>query len=162
MRLQTCSRQTYARLAWLFLVFVSSRAIADETVTLTTFFPQQPAQDRPLAAAVNLNPGTPVAPASLQITTTSAGRLLILWTIDCTPTGGAAAVTAQVLVGGAPTGGVATLYLPVLNQAGTLSGYTIVVPATAGSTTVDLQLLTATAGVTVNGANTKLGVVELK
>ena len=134
-------------------------ALADETVTLTTFYPQQPAQTFTLPAAT-------AGPAGftdlMSFNTTAAGRLLILWSLDVTNPGGVpATVQAQVYLNGVASGGVSTVAIPNGNTY-TMSGYRVVVPATAGSTPVALRWRVTAGAATANGANTTLSVVELK
>ena len=143
----------------LLLVAWTGGALADETVTLTTFYPQQPAQTTALAAAQACN-GTL---ANFRITTTNQGRLLILWSLDITngSPNPNAYVSGRVVVGGAASGPSIRSMKLGNSDSQTISGHLVVVPAVV-ATTIDLACTVSAGNATVNAANTTLSVIELK
>lgn len=156
MRHGSSRRWSHAMLA-MALTALTSGALADETVTLTTFYPQQPAQTTPLPAA---QPCTGTLP-NFRITTTNQGRLLILWTLDVTATAGNTYARGQVVLGGVPTGPLVQSAKLAASDSQTISGSLVMVPA-VNATTVDLACTVGSGSATANIAGTTLSVIELK
>lgn len=147
------------------LIAFPGAALADETVTLTTFYPQQPAQMVALGAPDATAPAAFTAVGGVggvRITTTGAARLLIVWSLQVTTSAAAGTrmVSSRVWAGGAQRGGTVTTSVPP-NQTRTQTGFAVVTSAIAAGN-VDLQWSVVGGATTAVAGNTTLGVIELR
>ena len=135
---------------------------ADETVTLTTFYPQQMDQTTALGGAPLACSGVGWT-ALVTINTFQQARLLILWTLDAgTAAAGGQTVTGRVTVGGVQTGSVASAVLTNVTSPHTLAGQAVNVGVVPPNTAVTLECTSTGGLVSANPVNTTLTVVELR
>ncbi len=144
------------------LLLGSASVLADETVTITTFVPQQPLQSSALGADT-LNPPGPSA--LLTFNTPSPGRLLVVWMLDVENLSGAPwRVAGFVRVNGVQYAGARYVQLSA-NEQYTIAGQAVVNAIVPAGALVELDWLViggVGGEVRAHATNTTLSTVYLK